>query len=330
MSWLPPDEMADRIDGLKALLSPCRLCPHQCGVDRLAGEKGHCRTGNGAVVCAATAHFGEEPEISGSRGSGALFFGNCNLRCLYCQNARISQSTAVRRRKAHTAARIGEAMADLVDAGCHNVNWVSPSHVVPFAVEGLAAAGDLQVPLVYNTSSYDSKETLARLEGLVDVYLADLRYDDDETAHEISGAVNYVSAARNAVLEMARQVGTVNRTGTDGTLRKGLVVRLLVLPNGLSGTRESLAFLRDNLGTDLRIALMSQYFPTHRAQSDPLLSRPLHLGEYNRVVDLADRMGFHDALVQDLESPDFYRPDFDAGDEPFADAAKFRKKSDEQ
>ena len=326
MSCLLPAEMAERNDGLKSLLNPCRLCPHECGVVRLSGEKGFCRTGNGAVVCAATAHFGEEPEISGTNGSGALFFGACNLRCLYCQNAEISQSPAVRRTKSHSPARIAGAMKDMVRAGCHNVNWVSPSHVVPYAVEGLAAAGDLGVPLVYNTSSYDSMDTLRLLEGLVDVYLADLRYDGDDTASEISGAEGYVAVARNAVLEMARQVGTVNETGPDGTLRKGLIVRLLVLPNDLSGTRESLAFLRDSLGTGLRIALMSQYFPTHRADRDPLLSRSLHLGEYNRVVDLADRMGFCNALVQGLESPDFYRPDFDAGDEPFADAAGFRKK----
>ena len=310
---------------MRSLLSPCRLCPHECGVDRLAGEKGRCRTGMGAVVCAATAHFGEEPEIAGAKGSGAIFFGACNLRCRYCQNARISQSADARKRIPSTSVALGKAMRDLALQGCHNINWVTPSHVTPFAVEGLEKAGDLGIPLVYNTSGYDSLESLRLLEGLVDVYLPDLRYADNETAEELSAAEGYVEAARSAILEMARQVGTANETGPDGTIRKGLIVRLLVLPNDLSETRESLAFLKDNLGTDVRVAIMSQYFPTHHADREVLLSRRVHIGEYDRVVELAADMGFDNALIQGNDSQDFYRPDFDATSEPFRDAAASRK-----
>jgi len=296
-------------------------------VDRPAGDVGLCRIGFGAHVSASTAHFGEEPEVSGTRGSGTLFFASCNLRCLYCQNAAISQGADVPDLPFHTAAQIGDFMLARAAQGCHNVNWVTPSHVVPFAVEGLAyaAARGLDLPLVYNTSGFDSVETLRLLDGVVDVYLADLRYADAATAGELSGAPNYPDAARAAVLEMARQVGARNEHDPCGNLRRGLILRLLVLPNDLADLRETLAFVRDCLGTGVRIALMSQYFPTHQATSHDLLSRPIHFGEYARAIDQAERMGFDNLLVQELAASDFYRPDFDAGPEPFADAAHFRK-----
>jgi putative pyruvate formate lyase activating enzyme len=320
-------ELARRIESLRALLSPCRLCPHECGVNRLAGDIGICRIGAGAHVSASTAHFGEEPEISGTRGSGTLFFASCNLHCVYCQNAAISQVANAAALPFATAEQIGDHMLARAAQGCHNVNWVTPSHVVPFAVEGLAsaAARGLDLPLVYNTSGYDSVETLRLLDGVVDVYLADLRYADAATADELSGAPDYPEAARAAVLEMARQVGTANAHDPWGSLRRGLILRLLVLPNDLADLRETLAFVRDSLGTGVRIALMSQYFPTHEAASHDLLSRRVHHGEYARAIDQAERMGFDNLLVQELEASDFYRPDFDAGPEPFADAAHFRK-----
>jgi len=294
-------------------------------VDRLSGETGDCGVGDGAVVHTAVPHFGEEPEIAGRNGSGAVFFGSCNLRCTYCQNAKISQSASVRRMRPDTAGSIARKMIELSEQGCHNINWVSPAHVSPFAMEGLAAAGDLGLPMAYNTNAYESVDTLKLLHGIVDVYLPDLRYSDDETAERLSGAEEYVETSRSAIVEMARQVGAANSHAADGTIERGIIVRLLVLPNDLSGIEESLAFLRDSLGTGVRVALMSQYFPAHLACDDPLLSRPLHYGEYNRALESADRMGFDNVLVQEMDSPDFYRPDFDDGERPFRDIAEFRK-----
>jgi putative pyruvate formate lyase activating enzyme len=229
-----------------------------------------------------------------------------------------------------SASDIAETFIELAGRGAHNINWVTPSHVVPWALAGLdlAAAKGLSLPLVFNSSGYDSVETLKLLDGVVDVYLPDLRYSDEETARDLSGVDGYVAAARAALVEMARQVGTDNQFGPDGTIRRGMIVRLLVLPNDLAGIRESLSFLRDELGTGLRIALMAQYFPTARAAGEILLSRPTSVGEYQRVVELAERMGFDNALVQEIEAQDFYRPDFDRGREPFADADSFRPRTE--
>lgn len=334
MTWQPPyvalhasGELARRAAALRDLARDCSLCPHDCRVARLDGRLGFCRMPPGAVVAASTAHFGEEPEVSGNRGSGTVFFGGCNLRCLYCQNAAISQGAGTRALTVDSPEALAARYLDLAARGAHNLNWVTPSHVGPWAVEALdiAASRGLALPLVYNSSGYDALATLRLLDGIVDAYLPDLRYADDESAEECSGVKGYVAASRAAVLEMARQVGTDNVRGPDGTIRRGLIVRLLVLPNDLSGTRETLAFLRDELGTGLRIALMSQYFPTHRADDNVLLSRRTSVREYERVVELAERMGFQNALIQEMEAQDFYRPDFARGDEPFADAAAFRR-----
>lgn len=318
-------ELEDRIRRLMELASPCRLCPRDCRVPRLEGALGHCRTGPGAPVASATAHFGEEPEISGTRGSGTVFFAGCSLRCLYCQNHQISQDKEESRAEAPSPEALARIYRSLQDRGVHNLNWVTPSHVVPWALQGLREAASLGVdlPLVYNTSGYDALATLKALEGVVDIYLADLRYGDDEAAMRCSGAPDYVPAARAAIREMARQVGTENSLGPDGLLRRGLVIRLLVLPNDLASIRETLAFLKAELGTGVRIALMSQYYPAHRAPEEPLLSRPVSAGEYWRAVDWADRMGFDNLLIQEFEARHFYRPDFQRQQEPFEDARHF-------
>lgn len=329
MPRLSPAEVFYRAKLLKELSSLCRLCPHKCLVNRLSGEMGRCRLGPYCILAAATSHFGEEPEISGKFGSGTLFFGACNLRCVYCQNYQISQGIRVRKRPPSKAEEIAKAALALQSEGCHNINWVTPSHVTPWATEALALAMEkgLTLPLVYNTSGYDSVEVLKLLEGIVDVYLTDLRYDDDEIAFKFSRARGYVGAARAAILEMARQVGTRNEIGPDGTIRRGLIVRILVLPNDLAGVRSSLEFLLEHLGKGVRISLMSQYFPTNRASHEPLLSRPLHYGEYYRAIEIAEGLGFENVLIQGLESRSFYCPDFESPSEPFPDARRFRRKA---
>jgi len=315
-------ELADRVAALRALLAPCRLCPADCRRDRLAGRVGKCRV-RGAIVAAATAHFGEEPEVSGTRGSGTLFFRSCNLHCVYCQNHAISQSSGVGRLPPDPASAIADRMLEVAARGCHNVNWVTPSHVVPWAAEALAIAASrgLDLPIVYNSGGYDGIETIRLLDGIVDVWLPDIRYSDDEEARRLSGIEGYVAASRAAVLEMSRQVGPRNVPGADGTIRRGLIVRLLVLPSDLAGVRETLSWLKSEVGTGVRIALMAQYYPAHRAAAEPLLTRPVGVREYMRVVEHAERLGFEDALVQEPAASEFYRPDFDRGAEPFADAS---------
>jgi len=320
-----PEEIRERATQLQRVLGECRLCPRACRVNRTAGETGFCGLAGDVILSHALPHQGEEPILSGTRGAGTLFFSSCNLKCLYCQNHQISQDKEESRAEAPSPEALARIYRSLQDRGVHNLNWVTPSHVVPWALQGLREAASLGVdlPLVYNTSGYDALATLKALEGVVDIYLADLRYGDDEAAMRCSGAPDYVPAARAAIREMARQVGTENSLGPDGLLRRGLVIRLLVLPNDLASIRETLAFLKAELGTGVRIALMSQYYPAHRAAEEPLLSRPVSAGEYWRAVDWADRMGFDNLLIQEFEARQFYRPDFRMQDEPFEDARHF-------
>lgn len=320
-------QICDRAIALRELLSPCRLCPHECGVNRIAGEKGRCGLGNGMVVACAVPHFGEEPEISGKNGCGAIFFGGCNLACCYCQNYQISQSKEIRKAQPSTPDDLAQKMIDLAKRACHNIAWVTPSHIVPYAVEGLILAGEggLNLPIVYNTSSYDGLETLKLLDGIVDVYLADLRYGDNEVAFQLSKAEGYVEVARDAIREMARQVGTENIIGEDCTIRRGLIVRVLVLPNDLGNVRESLAFLRSELGPNVRISLMAQYNPMFKAEKNVLLSRRIYYGEYARAIEIAEKLGLENVLIQELDSSEFYLPDFNQKEEPFVDAKQFKR-----
>jgi putative pyruvate formate lyase activating enzyme len=320
------EEIKARAKSLTELLSPCILCPHMCAVDRAGGELGECGVGFGATIASAVPHFGEEPEISGKRGSGTIFFSGCNLHCCYCQNSQISQNP--RPIKGDSVKAIVDAMISLKARGCHNINWVTPSHIAPFAVLALAIARSqgMDLPIVYNSSGYDGLECLKLLDGIVDIYLADLRYSDDDCAAEFSLAPNYVSASRAAVLEMARQVGTDNPIGADGTLERGLIIRLLVLPNDLSGVADTLYFIKENLGTSVRIALMAQYFPAYKASNELLLSRPTSFREYSKIVDLADKMGFSNALIQEHASAEFYRPNFEKEKEPSEDIKHFIKR----
>jgi putative pyruvate formate lyase activating enzyme len=309
-------ELARRAAAMRALLGPaCRLCPRLCDVDRLADKLGPCFAGRRPAVSSYCDHHGEEPMISGSRGSGTVFFANCNMRCVYCQNFQISQLFDRQRPHEIEIERLAEMMLELQARGCHNINFVSPTHYVAQIVEALAIAAPrgLTLPLVYNTNSYDSPEALRLLDGIIDIYLPDLKYADDETARELSRIHGYVGAARASIVEMWRQVGPGPlKLGPDGMARRGLIIRHLVLPNDLADSEASLRWLREAVGPNVTLGLMAQYYPTNKADRHPLLSRRITAREYLRVVDLAQKLGFENLLVQDdLLAPEYYRPDFD-------------------
>ncbi len=312
-------ELRRRAERLTARLAACDLCPRLCGVDRRR-QVGACGVGAAARLAVAIVHRGEEPPISGTRGAGALFVGGCNLRCSYCQNAQISQDPHHALAPAVSAAELAEAMLRLQAAGAHNIDWVSPTHVLPQLVAALelAAARGLRLPLVYNTNGYERVETLRELAGIVDLYLPDFKYWSARAGEKASGVPDYPARAAAAIAEMARQVGPL-QCGSDGVARKGLIVRHLVLPGGVSGTPHVLRFVAEALPPGVAVSLMAQYEPLHRAADWPVLSRRLSTAEYERALAALDACGLDTGWVQDLAaSPEHYRPDFRL-DRPFHD-----------
>jgi putative pyruvate formate lyase activating enzyme len=271
-------------------LVSCDLCPRRCRVDRAASTEGAaCGTGALARVESAFAHLGEEACITGSAGSGTIFFAGCNLRCTFCQNWEISTGDGGRAVDAQGLARI---MLALQRTGCHNLNLVSPSHVVAQALAALAIAArdGLHLPIVYNTGGYDSAETLALLDGVVDLYMPDMKYADSDVARRYSHVRDYVAVNRAAVREMHRQVGDLV-VGPDGLARRGLLVRHLVLPNGLSGTPEVLRFLAEEISRDTYVNLMDQYRPCHQAREHEPLARRPSPAELREALAAARRAG---------------------------------------
>ncbi len=298
-------------------LRDCTLCPRECRIDRTKDEHGFCRTGYLPIVASYCAHHGEEPVISGTRGSGTIFFGYCNLRCVFCQNHQISQPAGSIINNEISIERLAEIMLELQQSSCHNINFVSPSHCssqIVRAVE-IAASNGLTIPLVYNSSGYDSLETLKQLEGIIDIYLPDMKYGDDNTAFKYSTAADYVAHSRAAILEMKRQVGDLV-VDLDGIAVKGLLIRHLVLPNDLSDSEACFRFIIEEIGRQTFISTMSQYFPTHKAHKHPLLSRSIRESEYEKVLGWLDKFGLDNGWVQDYTSRDNYCPDFDR-DQPF-------------
>ena len=269
------------------------LCPHECRNNRLLDERARCHSGLLPVVSAYTPHFGEEPILVGTQGVGNIFFGNCNLRCLYCQNYLISQNHLEERSREVSIERLAGIMLELQERGCHAIGLVSPTHVVAQIVEAtlVAAERGLMLPLVYNTNAYDSLDVLRLLDGVVDIYLPDLKYSDDVMGYTYSRVHDYVRHAREAIREMHRQVGTELVLGEDGLVRRGLIVRHLVLPNDIAGSKESLRWIRTALGAGTTLSLMAQYFPEHRARTTPLLDRTLRRSEYERVIEFLDTLG---------------------------------------
>jgi putative pyruvate formate lyase activating enzyme len=269
---------------------------------------GFCQSGNEVIISSAGPHHGEEPPISGTRGSGTIFFTNCNLRCVFCQNYQISQQAQGR---PITTDELADTMLSLQQQGCHNINLVSPTHFVPQFLEALALAipNGLNLTIVYNTNGYDSLATLKLLDGIVDIYLPDIKYANDRYAKEYSGVNDYVKHNRLALKEMYRQTGNLV-TDKNGIAQRGVLIRHLVLPHQIAGSFASLNFIVGEISKNVSISLMSQYHPSHKARQHPLINRRLNQSEYKEVVAYAEKLGLENYFIQELVSSDDFLPDF--------------------
>ena len=277
-------ELRERVEKAREMLLFCRVCPHECKVNRLENELGYCKTGRKAVVSSYFPHHGEEFPIRGFRGSGTIFFSYCNMRCVYCQNYEISHFGEG---KEVSPEELASMMLELQNMGVHNINLVSPSHVVPQILEALyvAVQKGLKIPIVYNTSSFDSIESLKLMDCVVDIYLADLKYLSREFGRKYSKVKDYPTHAKEAIREMYRQVGNL-KVNERGIAVRGLLIRHLVLPNDISTTREVMNFLR-SIDPKLAVNVMDQYFPFYRAKDYPELARRITREELERALEEA-------------------------------------------
>ncbi len=279
-------------------LENCRICPRKCGINRIKDAKGYCRTGRFALVSSYNLHFGEEPPISGSNGSGTIFFTNCNLHCKFCQNYPISQ---LGHGNEIDAIGLSDIMLELQSRGAHNINFVTPTHVVPQIVEALCIAVEkgLEIPLVYNSGGYDSRETLKLLEGIIDIYMPDAKYGSEESAKKYSDAPNYFNINRDALEEMHNQVGDL-KCNSNGIAFRGLLIRHLVLPHNIAGSKKVLSFIAKDISKKTYMSIMAQYHPAYHAYDYIELSRRPLLEEYQEVLDWADLLGLRSGWRQDF------------------------------
>jgi putative pyruvate formate lyase activating enzyme len=283
--------LAKRVEAARDLLKNCQVCPRHCGINRLANETGKCHTGKRAAVSSYGPHFGEEAPLVGRHGSGTIFFTNCNLECRFCQNYSISQlgeGTEV------TDEELARMMLSLQTRGCHNINLVSPTHVVPQILQGLEIAINLglKVPLVYNSGGYDSVQTLEILDGIIDIYMPDTKYSDEKVAEELSGIKNYPGINQAVLKEMHRQAGDL-QIDENGIAISGLLIRHLVLPHGLAGTKEVMKFIAEDISLNSYVNVMAQYHPCHKAFQTPQLARSLSKQEFLEAIELAERAGLN-------------------------------------
>jgi putative pyruvate formate lyase activating enzyme len=299
-SWEPPylalyrsGDLAERAARARELLAErCRVCPRLCKVDRLADQAGLCGVGRHAVVASHFPHFGEEDCLRGSKGSGTIFFSGCNLRCVFCQNNSISWRV---NGEEAVPERLAAMMLELQGIGCHNINWVTPEHVVPQILEALplAVEGGLRLPIIYNTSAYDSAESLALMDGIVDVYMPDLKLWSEERARRYLAKRDYAKVASHSVVEMHRQVGDLV-LDESGMARRGLIVRHLLMPGMVDETELVLRFVAEELGPDTYMNLMAQYYPAGKVGEDGRfeeIDRGVGGDEYGRALAIADQLG---------------------------------------
>ncbi len=292
-------------------LFSCTSCPRNCNVDRINGDYGICTSGHLPIVSSYTPHFGEEPVLSGTKGAGNIFFGNCNLKCIYCQNFKISQNPILEKRNEVTHERLAEIMIELQNKGCHNIGLVSPTHFSATILKSiyLAAQKGLNLPIIYNTNGYDSVDMLKLYDGVVDIYLPDFKYGNSEYAKKYSLVDNYFEKTKEAVKEMYRQVGDELIYDGDVVVR-GLIIRHLILPNDLSDTENVFKFIAEELSPKIHISLMSQYYPTNKAYKDILIDRAIRNSEYEKAIQLLEKYGLHNGWIQEMDSSENYLPNF--------------------
>jgi len=297
-------------------LTKCECCPRNCRVNRLEGKIAVCRIGADIQIAHAGLHFGEEPPISGTKGSGAIFFAGCNLRCVFCQNYQISQEFQQGYTRTLTTDELASEMLRLQNMGAHNINFVSPSHMIFQMADAIQAARGrgLVVPVVYNTNGYDSVDALRQIRGLVDIYLPDIKYLENGIGKQFSKVRDYAEIIPGVLREMLDQVGHL-QMDADGIAVRGLLVRHLVLPAHLENSRKCLRFLAD-LSPDIFVSIMSQYSPQHKACNYPEINRTLTRTEYEKITDYALDLGLENAFIQELESQEHCLPDF-TQDRPF-------------
>jgi putative pyruvate formate lyase activating enzyme len=290
-------ELLDRVRKAYAVLESCDLCPHDCRVNRLRGETGVCGAGVKPKIASSNVHRGEEPPISGTRGSGTIFFSHCTLRCLFCQNFPISQ---MGNGETITTSRLADRMLKLQRQGVHNINLVTPGHFLPqiLAAIWIAIPRGLRLPLVWTSSGYEKADMLKLLDGIVDIYLPDMKYADEAPAVTYSSATAYREINRSAVLEMFGQVGHL-ALDEDGIAVKGLIIRHLVLPEGKAGSRETLRWIAENPGHETHVALMNQYFPAYQAPEIPGIHRKISDDEYREAVAALEEAGLENGWIQE-------------------------------
>jgi len=301
-------ELKARAEKLKAIYKYCMLCPWDCRIDRTVGRLGVCKGRDRAKVSSAAPHFGEEPMISGTKGSGTIFFSNCNLRCKYCQNYQISQEGLG---DEISNEQLADMMLMLESKGCHNINLVSPTHYLPNIISALniAVQKGLKLPIVYNSNGYEKTDIIEILDGIIDIYLPDIKYSNNDIAVSLSNAPKYVEYNRDALKEMFRQTGNLEMDA-DGIAVKGLLVRHLVLPADSAGSQRSLRFLANELSKDVWVSIMAQYKPCYKATDDARIDRTILPDEYKRALRWAKEAGLHNIMTQELGSSDILVPDF--------------------
>lgn len=282
-------KLTERVEALWSKLERCNICPHKCQINRLNGETGKCKTGEKAQVSSFGPHFGEESPLVGRFGSGTIFFTHCNLSCIFCQNYDISHMGEGYQLE---ESKLAEIILSLQNMGCHNINFVTPTHLVPQIVKALPKAIEqgLNVPLVYNTGGYDSVETLKLLDGIFDIYMPDLKYSDDRIAQRYCNAQDYAAVVKDAIREMHRQVGDLVIDG-QGIALKGLLVRHLILPEDLAGTKEAMKFIVEEISKNSYVNLMDQYRPCYQAKEYPPLDRRITPKEFEQAIKIARDLG---------------------------------------
>ncbi len=290
-------ELKRRIKSANKLLSNCSLCPRFCNVNRYT-EKGYCSSNIEPIISSYNPHFGEEPSITGIYGSGTIFFTNCTMKCIYCQNYPISQ---LKKGKKISIEELSDIMVSLQKKKCHNINFVTPTHFVPQILQALeiAVKKGLKIPLVYNTSGYESPITLKLLEDIIDIYLPDIKYANDTLAYKYSGVKNYVKFNQIAIKEMFRQTGFL-QTDKSGIAKKGVIIRQLILPENIENSLNVLNFISREISNKISISLMAQYFPAYKALNDPKLNRKITKKEYDKVINYALKLKFENILIQEL------------------------------